>query len=136
MARMMGLGLALVAMFILGACGSQQSKLYGTWQADVALTAAKANISLPGGQTPKQNMRVIFETDGTYRKEVDQNNQSAVVEKGKWEANGTTLKFSPEQGGSPQTDTMVYELNEKEKILRLDNPKSGGRLSAVYFRRQ
>ncbi|MGV3723979.1 MAG: hypothetical protein ACO1SX_24055 [Actinomycetota bacterium] len=136
MARVTALLLAVLAAFTLGACTPPEKKLAGSWKADMALTAAKANINLPGNVAPKQELRIVFEADGKYRKELISDGKSAVMEQGKWEANGATLKFDSEQGGSAETDTMVYTLDDKEKTLRLDNPKTGGRLGSVYFRRE
>jgi hypothetical protein len=136
MARVTALLLAVLAAFTLGACASAKSKLTGTWKADMALTAAKAGLNFPKGSAPQPEVRIVFEADGKYRKEVTSEGKAVVLEQGKWEANGATLKFDAEQGGSAETDTQVYELDEKEKTLRLENPKTGGRLGGVYFRRE
>jgi len=132
----MALLLAVLATFSLSACAPAQSKLIGSWKMDMALTAARANIALPPGAGAQQSVLMVFEADGKYRKEVVSEGQSAVVEKGTFTAKGPTLKFAAEMGGSPDTDTMLYEVDDKAKTLRLENEKNGGRLSAVYFRRQ
>lgn len=136
MARVTALLLAVLAAITLSACTPPEKKLAGSWKADTALTAAKAGLNFPANSAPQSEVRIIFEADGKYRKELVTDGKGAVMEQGKWEANGATLKFDAKEGGSAETDTMVYELDEKENTLRLENPKTGGRLGGVYFRRE